>query len=91
MTLALRAQGMALARQHRWEDAENVFAEAVSLGRQMHFPEGEAEALYAYGLMYLQKGQPAMARKRLEEALAIFRRLGARAYIERTEQALHAS
>ena len=41
-----------------------------------------------YGEMHLQRGEPPQARERLEAALAIFRRLGARKDIERVEQML---
>ena len=39
-------------------------------------------------MMYVQKGEPTHARQRLQAALAIFLRLGARPYIERTSKAL---
>jgi hypothetical protein len=38
--------------------------------------------------MHAQKGEPELARERLEAALAIFRRLGARKDVERAEQML---
>ena len=38
--------------------------------------------------MHAKKGEPGSARERLEAALAIFRRLGARKDAERVEQAL---
>ena len=41
-----------------------------------------------YGEMHVRKGEPEAARERLEAALAIFRRLGARKDAERVEQAL---
>jgi hypothetical protein len=48
----------------------------------------EARILHAFGLMWGQKGEKARAREYLEEALTIFRRLGAKPDIERTEQVL---
>jgi hypothetical protein len=41
-----------------------------------------------YGELHLQRGEPHLARERLEAAQAIFRRLGARKDAERVEQAL---
>jgi hypothetical protein len=41
--------------------------------------------LHLYGMMDRQRGEQEAARARLEAALAIFRRLGARKEIERTE------
>jgi tetratricopeptide (TPR) repeat protein len=84
----LRTQGMILSRQQRWREAENTFAEAVSLGKRLHFPEAEAHAQHEFGLMHLDRGATAQAVERLEEARAIFRRLDARPYIERTERVL---
>jgi uncharacterized protein HemY len=84
----LRVQGMLFARQSRWEEAERAFEEAVSVARSMSYPYAEARALYEWGWVHGAKGEPLLAREHLEEALHIFRRLGARPYIERTEQAL---
>jgi hypothetical protein len=51
-------------------------------------PYLEGRILYEWGRMYAAREAPQQAQERLEEALVIFRRLGARPYIERTEQAL---
>jgi hypothetical protein len=52
----------------------------------MPYPHGEGRLLHAYGLLRARQGQPVQARERLEGALAIFRRLGARPDIERAER-----
>jgi tetratricopeptide (TPR) repeat protein len=85
----LRLQGMILSQQHRWEEADRVFAEAVSLARAMPYPYAEGRSLYECGLLRIQRGEPEQARERLKEALAIFSQLGARPSVERTEHALH--
>jgi hypothetical protein len=41
-------------------------------------------------MTHVQKGEPQQARSRMEEALALFQRLGAGKDVERTEQALAA-
>jgi tetratricopeptide (TPR) repeat protein len=84
----LQVQGMVLSRQGKWDGAERVFAEAISLAQSMPYPYAEARALHEYGAMHIRKGEPEKARERLEEALAIFRRIGAKKDVERTEQAL---
>jgi hypothetical protein len=56
----------------------------------MPYPYAEARLLHVYGLMHAQKGGPEPARERLEAALALFRRLGARKDAERVEQAIGA-
>jgi adenylate cyclase len=84
----LQMQGMILSRQRRWEEAARTLEEAVSLARSMPYPYAEARALHEYGVMFVQKGEQVAARERLEEALGIFRRLGAAKDVERTETAL---
>jgi flagellin-specific chaperone FliS len=79
---------MILARKERCEEAERSFAEAESLARSMPYLYAEARALHEHGKMHLQKEDGESAQKRLEEALEIFRRLGARKDVEQTEQAL---
>jgi tetratricopeptide (TPR) repeat protein len=79
---ALRVKGMVLSRQERWDEAEQAFSEAVSVARPMPYPYAEARSLYEWGKMGEQ------SRQKLEEALAIFQRLGAKKDMERTEQAL---
>jgi hypothetical protein len=60
----------------------------VSLGKTMSYSWFLGWALYDYGLMYVRMGDPEKARIRLHEALALFRRLGAREYARRVEQRL---
>jgi tetratricopeptide (TPR) repeat protein len=85
---ALRVQAMIALRQERWGEAVDALEEGLALARSMPYPYAEARFLHVYGEVYLQKGEPAPARERLEAALAIFRRLGARKDIERVEQDL---
>jgi tetratricopeptide (TPR) repeat protein len=89
---ALRIRAMIRDTQRQEEEAEADFARAVSVARTLPYPYGEARALYEWGLMSLRREQPKhteAGRAHLDEALAIFRRLGATKHAERTEQALH--
>jgi tetratricopeptide (TPR) repeat protein len=70
---ALRVQGMVLAKQGQGETAEQVLEEGLALARQMPYPYAEARILEQLG--------------RIDEALAIFQRLGAKKDIERLERA----
>jgi len=65
-------------RQGRWDEAESMFEKAVEIARGLPFPFAEGRALWAWGEMEAQRGDSAAARKRAEQALAIFRRLGDR-------------
>jgi tetratricopeptide (TPR) repeat protein len=84
----LRVQGMILARRGRWQEAEAVLREAVSLARTMPYPYAEARALYECGMMHIRREDPQAARQPLQDAVAIFRRLGAQKDLEPAEQAV---
>jgi tetratricopeptide (TPR) repeat protein len=86
----LRLRGMALRCQGRQVEAECSFQDALALARGMSYPYAEARILHEDGIMQAWKREAQQARDRFEEALAIFRRLGARPYIERTERDLAA-
>jgi len=85
---ALWIQAMVATRQARWIDAERFLEEALALARPMPYRYAEGRLLHLSGLLCLDRGEPRPARERLEAALAIFRRLGARQDIERAEQVL---
>jgi tetratricopeptide (TPR) repeat protein len=87
---AERVQAMVSTRQGRWEEAERALEEGLALARSMPYPYGEARLLHVYGQMHVAKGEPGPARERLEAALAIFRRLGARKDAECIEGTLTA-
>jgi tetratricopeptide (TPR) repeat protein/transcriptional regulator with XRE-family HTH domain len=87
---ALRVQAMIALQAQRWEDARGALEEGLALARVMPYPYAEARLLQVYGSLHVERGEPEQARERLEAALAIFRRLGARKDIERTEHLLAA-
>jgi tetratricopeptide (TPR) repeat protein len=72
------ALGLALYRQDRHEEAVEAFREGVELAHRIEYPYAEAMSLALWG-------REARSRELLEEALQIFRRLGARKDIEQTE------
>src|SRR5207248_1356553 len=74
---ALIVQGMVASRMERWEEAETTLRDAISRARRIAFPFGEARALGELGGMFARAGASGEARVSLEEALGIFRRLGA--------------
>jgi hypothetical protein len=84
----MRVEGMVKSRQSQWAEATQTFEDALFLARSMTMPYLEGRILYEYGRMHGARGEGEQARERLEEGLVIFRRLGARPYTERTEQAL---
>jgi hypothetical protein len=63
----------------------------LALTREIGLPYIEAQLLHDYGQLDLKRGNNQQARTRLEAALAIFQRLGARPDVEVVEQALAAS
>lgn len=88
----LRVRGMVLAREHRGDQAERAFDEAVSVARSICFPYAEARALYEWGSSPHVGGRdPEQAQDRLEEAVEIFERLGSRPYADLARKALAGS
>lgn len=87
---ALRVQGMVLADTERWEEAAACLEEGLTMARAMTYPYAEGRILHEFGNMHTRKGDSVAARERLEQACSIFQRLGARPYIELTEEALSA-
>jgi tetratricopeptide (TPR) repeat protein len=80
--------GMVAARQGQWEEADRHLEEGLAQTRAMGMPYWEGRILYRAGLLSAERDEPEQAGEQLAQALAIFQRLGAEPYIERTEQAL---
>src|SRR5579884_1496991 len=85
-----RIEGIALTRLGRREDAGGVLKEGLERARAMPLPYTEARILAQLGLLDRDAGAADEARERLEDALAIFRRLGAAKDAEQTLGALAA-
>jgi tetratricopeptide (TPR) repeat protein len=85
---ALDVEALLRTRQGRSEEAEADFAEALELAHSMGWVFHEGRVRLDRGMMRAQRGDAEPARTDLQEARAIFTRLGARPYLERTEQAL---
>jgi adenylate cyclase len=85
---ALRVQGMVLTRLGRHDEAKQVLEEGLALARTMRYPYAEARTLFQLGMMHLQRHESPQARSRLQDALVIFKRLGAKKDTEQTEETL---
>jgi tetratricopeptide (TPR) repeat protein len=72
-----RVQALALIEQHLWDGAVAVLAQALQSARAMPYPYAEARLLHAAGLMHMRRGDHEQARRYLDEARAVFQRLGA--------------
>jgi hypothetical protein len=79
---------MVATRQEHWCEAAQALEQGLTLTRRMPCPYAEGRLLHVCGHLHAQKGELGLARERLEAALAIFRRLGARKDAERTEQVI---
>lgn len=84
---ALLVRGQIAVRLDDGAEAEDSFQRALVLAAAMPNPYAEGRIHYEWR-MALRQTNPAGARERLAAALAIFRRLEARWYSARTEQAL---
>jgi class 3 adenylate cyclase/tetratricopeptide (TPR) repeat protein len=87
---ALRMYGIVLSAQGWWEESTQTFEQALSMARTIHQPYAEARTLHAYALSYLQRGESPRAEGLLQQALRIYRRLGAVPDTRRAESVLNA-
>jgi len=85
---ALWVRGMVATRRQQWEEATHALEEGLALAHEMPYPYAEACMLETYGLMRRAQDEGGAARERIEAALALFARLGARKDIARVEQLL---
>jgi len=75
------AKGMLATARKDWDKATESFDKAIQINRQYQLPWDEARTLYERGLMYLargDKGDREKAHEDLDEALAVFQRVGAK-------------
>ena len=75
------ARAMLAALRKDWDTATDSFDKAIRINRQYQLPWDEARTLYERGLMYLArggKGDRDKAHEDLDEALAIFQKVGAK-------------
>jgi tetratricopeptide (TPR) repeat protein len=75
------AKGMLATARKNWDTATDSFDKAIQIDRQYQLPWDEAKTLYERGLMYLArggKGDREKAHEDLDEALAIFQKVGAK-------------
>jgi tetratricopeptide (TPR) repeat protein len=80
------ARGMLATARMDWRTAAESFDKAIQINRQYQLPWDEARTLYERGLMYLARGRKAdreKAHEDLDEALAIFQKVGAKNDVEK--------
>jgi tetratricopeptide (TPR) repeat protein len=80
------ARGMLATARKDWDTATDAFDKAIEINRQYQLPWDEARTLYERGLMYLARGGQAdrdKAHEDLDEALAVFQKVGARKDVEK--------
>jgi tetratricopeptide (TPR) repeat protein len=87
---ALVVQALVQSRQGRPREAEAALDEAIELARRLPYPYSLARALRDWGTLHVQMREQEAARPAFDEALSIFRRLGAHRDAEQTEQMLTA-
>jgi tetratricopeptide (TPR) repeat protein len=79
-------KGMLATARQDWRTAAESFDRAIQINRQYQLPWDEARTLYEQGLMYLArngKGDREKAHEDLDEALAIFQKVGAKKDVEK--------
>jgi tetratricopeptide (TPR) repeat protein len=84
----LRIRGRIHTARGAWDNACADFDAALEQLRLIRNPFEIAGVLRDYGVSQFSAGEMGLARAKLEEALAIYRQLGAGLWVERTERAL---
>ncbi|HLJ69560.1 MAG TPA: tetratricopeptide repeat protein [Chloroflexota bacterium] len=82
--------GLTLTRLGRHEEADHTLHDALVLARRLPFPYAEARVLLVHGGCYAAQGEAGRAAEALDQALTIFRRLGAKEDAVRVEAMLAA-
>jgi tetratricopeptide (TPR) repeat protein len=80
------ARGILATARKDWKTAAESFDKAIQINRQYQLPWDEAKTLYERGLMYLarpRKVDREKAHEDLDEALAIFQKVGAKKDVEK--------
>jgi tetratricopeptide (TPR) repeat protein len=80
------AKGMLATTRKEWDEAEKSFDTAIAINRQYELPWDEAKALYEWGLMHLSRGREGdrqQAGEKIDEALTIFQKVGAKKEVEK--------
>jgi class 3 adenylate cyclase/tetratricopeptide (TPR) repeat protein len=90
LAMASQAEAALLVAEGNGKGADEAYLKSLGLWEKAGWPYYRAKALVAYSEALAQEN-PEESRKRLEQAAAIFRKLGAKRDIERTEARLTAS
>jgi len=80
------AKSMLAALRKDWGMAAESFDRAIQINRQYQLPWDEAKTIYERGLMYLARGGQGdrdKAHEDLDEALAVFQKVGAKKDVEK--------
>jgi len=72
--------------ERRWDDAIQALESELALTHETPYPY--AKALYIYGQLHRERGEPESTHQYFAQALAILHRLGERLYAERIEHEL---
>jgi len=87
-----RVFAAALARQGLWDDATSHFEQVRALTRHVGYPYAEGLVQYEWGRVLLERSdRREEALQRVEEACAIFQRLGAKPLLARAQALLLSS
>ena len=86
---ALEVRGRSFLQLGLFVEARRAVAEGLTLAFTMPYPYAHARLLLVAAEVHHAHGQPEPVRAHIEDALTIFRRLGAHADLARAEQFLH--
>jgi class 3 adenylate cyclase/tetratricopeptide (TPR) repeat protein len=90
LAMASQAEAALLTATGDWEGAEGAYLKSLSLWEKASWPYYHAKALVAYSDA-IGQGNPEESKKHLQEAVEIFRKLGAKRDLEKAEAKLTAN
>jgi len=83
--LVALGRGVVAAAEQNWSEADEAFDEALAIARQYGLPWDEADALHERALMHIARGEKddrKEALRLLDDAIAIYQRLGAKKHLD---------
>jgi len=80
--------GWARSLEGKWVESENYLLQAIDMARKHGLAYELGDALLNFGIVNMDRGRTQEARRQLEEALDIFKRLGNQQKIDRVNEVL---
>jgi len=82
---AYMSYGIIYKLRKQWDKAIDYFKESIRIREELGMPYRLADCYYEFGVLYKEKGDEEKAEENLIKAREIFKKLGAKEFLEKTE------